>query len=519
MAWQDGFKKGLWWVGANFCGSTRCQAKLNALKQPEEQGLLQGQGASAPGAEAQEGPEVNDRKKYLQEVGKELQIALASSLFMVPLTTIPYVVQNRGPVPAGGHARINWGRAINSSMINSALNGAEIGPAILRVANYFKANAKDSHALHRGILAVVSFYSALAATAPFFEGTRCAYRDLGWSDGASLQGLNYLTSALVVLLYMPALFDKLAGWTKLNTKALNPKQKELDKALNVFRGDVEELQRFGVKVEDIESVVAEIAERLKEDNLQEYVKKPETLNKILAKQRFSTDNKYLEGARKGVWCVMKTAFILPPWVAQSLSVYNFFNSMPWHGYGVLLPLAGPMHLPYVGFTFAMVANTSLVTFDNKLADQGANSLVRDLLNAFRNASCTYNVMQGLGWILAQISTYESTAVFSGQSSCGAGLTTHDQVPHAVGDFLNKKGVGDYVTWGSVVDAFFANEQAIVGLMLPVVVGVGTLLLSRCTRGWSQHTQLTKAKEALAFKCWQVKDRAASWFSAESPEKN
>ena len=191
---------------------------------------------------------------------------------MLPLTAFPYVVQNRGSVPAGGHAQINWGRAINSSVINSALNVAEIGPAILRVVNYFKAAATDPHAVHRGSLVGLSFYSALAATAPFFEGTDCAYQDLGWSVGAELKALNYITSALVVLLYMPSLFDKLAGWTKLNTKSLSPEQKELYKAINAFVEDVEELQRFGVEVEDIQSVVNKIAQRpLHESNNGEFL--------------------------------------------------------------------------------------------------------------------------------------------------------------------------------------------------------------------------------------------------------
>ena len=169
MAWQDGFKKGLWWVGAKFCGSTRCQAKLNALKTGEKEELLQSPGASVPTDDEQEKQDKQDKAKYLQEADAELNVALLSSALIVPFTAFPYIVQNRGAVPAGGHAQINWGRATNSSVINCALNVAEIGPAILRVVNY-KATTTDPHALHRGILVALSFYSALAATAPSLKG-------------------------------------------------------------------------------------------------------------------------------------------------------------------------------------------------------------------------------------------------------------------------------------------------------------------------------------------------------------
>ena len=54
MAWQDSVKKGLWLVGANFCGSTRCQAKLKALEGTEEEKPLINPGASASTAKVQE---------------------------------------------------------------------------------------------------------------------------------------------------------------------------------------------------------------------------------------------------------------------------------------------------------------------------------------------------------------------------------------------------------------------------------------------------------------------------------
>ena len=118
----------------------------------------------------------------------------------------------------------------------------------------------------------------------------------------------------------------------------------------------------------------------------------------------------------------KLAIVGTPWLAQSLSAYTFFLTMPKHDYSLFAPMRWAMHIPYSGYPIALAMNAPQGIFDWRLFTKGCQSIVYDVLSIGRVASFALGLARLLAWGFGMFSTEQSAFVFSGQSACGAEFT-------------------------------------------------------------------------------------------------
>ena len=111
-----------------------------------------------------------------------------------------------------------------------------------------------------------------------------------------------------------------------------------------------------------------------------------TIKDIVQKHRTCLPSGQGSQCLEGMENFLKLFIVGAPWLAQSLSVYTFFHSMPAHGYVVFAPMRAATHIPYAGYPIALAMNAPQGIFDWQLFTKGRQAIAYDFLSVFRSAT-------------------------------------------------------------------------------------------------------------------------------------